>query len=618
MEQPSPSPRSPRPGPQKATLSPHILVIVALITALTMGVIFAIYQLYYNQSDTIASVIRLDVNPSIQIEVNSKKKILSTVSLNQDGGSLLAGLNLRDLSLEEAMTALGEALISQGFLGHATASALISVEDENQSRGEKLAEESQGYLQAVLDQRQIPSQLVSLAFSRGIYTQEALNYDVSPGKIALLETYSQELDDYERTYLLGLPLCELFDFVQNQTELFHPIGIEKAEQLAKLAALLTDRDNFLLDMDIRLSDGIPYYGVMIYTNSYLYDIKVEATVGNIISNHRNPFQDTLPGLTTHQARDIALGEMLQTESQVGNLVLSLDWSRGRLIYDISADSAENRHRIQVSASSGTLYQHSIESLNQLSETGTPGSNSDDLGMEIIWQIALTHSGVQENQITDRQEEKKSLDGRIVYVISFQTLEHQYRYTILGDGTLFASHSDLTVEEEEVPTLLSQEEAKELIRDFSGLTALSDDAIQATLVEYQEETAYHLIYEHQEIQHSYVLSATTGQILSQESRDLSTGQIGQVQAKNIAIAHARVSEELCKNLSATLNEEETQYQISFAFGSTLYRYQIDAITGEIIEVLRESYGQDAQREEDYQLDTDSFQSLFDHFGADFWG
>lgn len=58
----------------------------------------------------------LDINPSVQINVNRLGNVTSVVPLNEDGASVLAGFKLRDRDLDDVIEKLVDRLILSGYL----------------------------------------------------------------------------------------------------------------------------------------------------------------------------------------------------------------------------------------------------------------------------------------------------------------------------------------------------------------------------------------------------------------------------------------------------------------------------------------------------------------------
>ena len=71
---------------------------------------------FYQTAGAVASVVSLDVNPGVKLEVNRREKVLSAVALNDDADDILDGMELKGTDLNVAVNAamLGA---SASFLG---------------------------------------------------------------------------------------------------------------------------------------------------------------------------------------------------------------------------------------------------------------------------------------------------------------------------------------------------------------------------------------------------------------------------------------------------------------------------------------------------------------------
>ena len=54
---------------------------------------------YYLQSNTVASIISLDVNPGVELTVNRQEKVLSAAPTNEDAVDILDGMELKGTPL---------------------------------------------------------------------------------------------------------------------------------------------------------------------------------------------------------------------------------------------------------------------------------------------------------------------------------------------------------------------------------------------------------------------------------------------------------------------------------------------------------------------------------------
>ena len=141
---------------------------------------------WYLQNNTVASVVSLDVNPSVTLNVNAKETVLSAVPVNEDGGDILAGMDLTGVQLDVAMNAIVGALLTNGYVDTDQADAILANTSVNG---------------AILSQTiQNSQQLQELSDTYGITT----------GKAALIQTIvdnGNSLHTFEE--LVGLSINDL-------------------------------------------------------------------------------------------------------------------------------------------------------------------------------------------------------------------------------------------------------------------------------------------------------------------------------------------------------------------------------------------------------------------------
>ena len=117
---------------------------------------------YYLQSNTVASIISLDVNPGVELTVNRQEKVLSAAPTNEDAVDILDGMELKGTPLDVAMNAIVGSLVKNGYVDELANSILITVEDEDTARGARLQQELTSQADAVLAR---PSQTAVPAFT---------------------------------------------------------------------------------------------------------------------------------------------------------------------------------------------------------------------------------------------------------------------------------------------------------------------------------------------------------------------------------------------------------------------------------------------------------------------
>ena len=93
-------------------------------------------------ADAVASIISLDVNPSIELRLNRNGTVLSCKAMNRDAAAVLyemgGGADLEGIKLDVAVNAIVGALLRHGYLDSISSAILISVEDSDQGRAARI------------------------------------------------------------------------------------------------------------------------------------------------------------------------------------------------------------------------------------------------------------------------------------------------------------------------------------------------------------------------------------------------------------------------------------------------------------------------------------------------
>ncbi|MBR4018131.1 MAG: cell wall protein, partial [Clostridia bacterium] len=168
---------------QKKNKTAPIRRITAIAAALVLCIGgFAGYSAYANLA--VDSVIELDVNPSIQLEVNSKERVIAVTPLNEDAKIVVGDMDFKGSDVDVAVNALIGSMLRNGYINDMANSILLSVNNDDPAKGaelqSRLSEEINTLLQtdtfegAVLSQNITADQeLDALAQQHGITAGKA-------------------------------------------------------------------------------------------------------------------------------------------------------------------------------------------------------------------------------------------------------------------------------------------------------------------------------------------------------------------------------------------------------------------------------------------------------------
>lgn len=377
---------------------------------------------WYLQNNTVASVVSLDVNPSVTLNVNAKETVLSAVPVNEDGGDILAGMDLTGVPLDVAMNAIVGALLTQGYVDELANSILITVEDDDAGRGARLQQELTDQTDAILANTSVNGAILSQTIQNSQQLQELSDtYGITTGKAALIQTIvdtGNSLHTFEE--LVGLSINDLnLLYTSLTTAPAEPstgggtsgsgtaetapaiqssgqasdsayIGVEAAKSAAFAHAGLDASQVTMGEVDFDYEDGRMVYELEFYASGAEYEYDIDASTGAVVKSSQE-------------------GGRTQTGSSAGSGGASGNVSSG--------------------AGSGTA------------QSGA-GGTATDIGREDALAAALNHAGVSQDQVYDLEVKREYDDGRLEYEIEFKTGGWEYEYTIsAADGAILDYERD---------------------------------------------------------------------------------------------------------------------------------------------------------------------------------
>ena len=157
---------------QKSLPRRPLLAAVCLIVAVLLG----LFAVQYRQAHAVESILTLDVNPSVELRLNQKARVVEAVAVNEDGAAVLEGMDLRGTDLNVAVNALMGAMLRHVYVDQGTGTVLISVADKDGVRGAALRLAAEEEASAILDAASVPATVVTQSVPR-----DAAQYGFSIG-----------------------------------------------------------------------------------------------------------------------------------------------------------------------------------------------------------------------------------------------------------------------------------------------------------------------------------------------------------------------------------------------------------------------------------------------------
>lgn len=381
--------------------------------------------LLVQQAHAVTSVVSLDVNPSIELRVNSREKVVSCQALNQEAQAVLedmdGGRDLKGVKADVAVNAIVGSLVRCGYLDSLSSAILISVEDKDQARAQRLQQELTNVAGGALGNSQAAVLSQTVQQDKELEKQAKAN-NISTGKAALIRQAMALNGSLTFEGLAKLSVEELRDLIEAGAPGM-PIGMTAALEAAANYAGLTTADVADADVDPELDETPAHYEVELEVPGHgELEYRVDAYTGQVLSGPANvtPSVPAAGDVGLEAAKSAALKHAGLSSATFTKA--ERDYDDGRLEYELEFHTDSAAYEVTVDAATGRVLDYEKENLRG-------GTGSTDIGAQAAKAAALKHAGLSESQVWELQVEWDSEHGRAVYEVEFKSGGMEYEYVI---------------------------------------------------------------------------------------------------------------------------------------------------------------------------------------------
>ena len=334
--------------------------------------------IFYQQAHAVASVVSLDVNPSIELKVSKSEKVLVCTPLNEDAKAILAdmgnGADLKGAKLDVAVNAIVGSLVRNGYLNSISSAIMISVEDNDTARAEKLQRELTSTVDGVLQTSEAKASVLTQTLTQDAgLEQQARENSISTGKAALVNRVLALNPALKFDALAKLSVEELKDLAEAGAPAM-PIGTDKAMDIAAAAfGKASTAKMAYSEVDPELDESPAHYEVEIKSQTgEEFEYKVDAYTGAILESKREAadgtevpvVQPSKPAASGDigyaKAKSIALNHAGVSENKAYDMDIELDDEDGTLVYEVEFKSGNMEYSYEINAATGAILKHEAE------------------------------------------------------------------------------------------------------------------------------------------------------------------------------------------------------------------------------------------------------------------
>ena len=334
--------------------------------------------IFYQQAHAVASVVSLDVNPSIELKVSKNEKVLVCTPLNEDAKAILAdmgdGADLKGAKLDVAVNAIVGSLVRNGYLNSISSAIMISVEDNDTARAEKLQRELTSTVDGVLQTSEAKASVLTQTLTQDAgLEQQARKNSISTGKAALVNRVLALNPTLKFDALAKLSVEELKDLAEAGAPAM-PIGTDKAMDIAAAAFGKASTAKMAYSaVDPELDESPAHYEVEIKSQTgEEFEYKIDAYTGAILESKREAadgtevpvVQPSKPAASGDigyaKAKSVALNHAGVSENKAYDMEIELDDEDGILVYEIEFKFGGMEYSYEINAATGAILKHEAE------------------------------------------------------------------------------------------------------------------------------------------------------------------------------------------------------------------------------------------------------------------
>ena len=334
--------------------------------------------IFYQQAHAVASVVSLDVNPSIELKVSRSEKVLVCTPLNEDAKAILAdmgdGADLKGAKLDVAVNAIVGSLVRNGYLNSISSAIMISVEDNDTARAEKLQRELTSTVDGILQTSEAKASVLTQTLTQDAgLEQQARENSISTGKAALVNRVLALNPALKFDALAKLSVEELKDLAEAGAPAM-PIGTDKAMDIAAAAFGKASTAKMAYSaVDPELDESPAHYEVEIKSQTgEEFEYKIDAYTGAILESKREAadgtevpvVQPSKPAASGDigyaKAKSVALNHAGVSEGKAYDMGIELDDEDGTLVYEVEFKSGNMEYSYEINAATGAILKHEAE------------------------------------------------------------------------------------------------------------------------------------------------------------------------------------------------------------------------------------------------------------------
>lgn len=327
--------------------------------------------LYFVLHKNSYSVVMIDVNPSIELTLNSDNRIVDYEANDSESEMIISGMDLESTDVVVALNAIIGSMIRNGYIDALSNSILVSVQNSDINKALSLENLLVKEIDDILKDSNVDGSVIGLTLSSSDNLNGVADANgISLGKAKLITALVQVNNLLNINDLAKLTINELNLLLDTYTLDVDKLGSASSKQYigedkAKNIALThADVSNpTMLHIEFDLDDGVMVYDVEFYSDNIEYDYEINAVTGVIIEYNKSfeNSDDVSSGnndyLSKEEAKKIAVDHAGISPSYVE---IEFDYENGIAVYEIEFKYQNYEYDYEIDAITGEIYKSKKE------------------------------------------------------------------------------------------------------------------------------------------------------------------------------------------------------------------------------------------------------------------
>lgn len=325
----------------------HKIIKPALSLVAAAAVFLIAYLGWYMPYMKPDSIVYLDVNPSIEMAISRREKVVELAGLNKEGKELVDDMDYKGKDINMVLNDLLDKMLKEGYIDKDRHAMLVSVLNENIDKGKSQVHKLNEIIRDFFKEEEFkPVVLRQSIVTTGTIEEYAKKYNISIGKMTFIKNLLILNPDFELEELIDLSIEELIK-----------ISRDTGLDLSKIV----DIDDDLIEDDLDDPDDIDDVEDRDDDRGYEDDVWDDDNDDDDDDDQDDDDDDKEELVKERNIIGEARAKSIALSLANGSITdFELDEDDGRLIYKVEIKAKGLEHEIEIDAHTGKVLEHEID------------------------------------------------------------------------------------------------------------------------------------------------------------------------------------------------------------------------------------------------------------------